>query len=167
MVLREALSPRTAGLHSRARGAERRAALCPYCAIGCGLEVLLRDGQAAGIEGNAASPVNRGRLCPKGANALQLFFNPRRLTRMLYRAPHSSHWEERPLDWALGRIARLVKETRDRGFVERDAEGRRLNHVKSIATLGGSACDNEENYLIKKLFTGGLGVLPVENQARL
>lgn len=164
---REPWSPRTAQAHSRYRDAERRHALCPYCAIGCGLSVHMREGRLVGIEGDENSPVNRGRLCPKGANVLQLVRNPHRLTRALYRAPYAGAWEERPLDWMIDRIARLVKETRDADFVERNAQGLRVNHLKTIASLGGSACDNEENYLIKKLFTGGLGILPVENQARL
>lgn len=161
------LSPRTAVLHSRYRHAEKRFGLCPYCAIGCGLEIYLRNGEIVGIEGNPASPVSRGRLCPKGANTLQLLRNPHRTLRVRYRAPYATQWEERPLDWALDRLAHRVKETRDAWFTECNAAGIRVNHCRSIAALGGSACDNEENYLIKKLFTGGLGVLAVENQARL
>ena len=161
------LSPRTAVLHSRYRGAEQRHGICPYCAIGCGLIIFLRNGEVVGIEGDPESPVNRGRLCPKGANVLQLLRNPHRVTRVRYRAPYAAQWEERSLDWALDRIAQHVKETRDAHFVEHNDAGLRVNHCRGMATLGGSACDNEENYCIKKLFTGGLGVLAVENQARL
>lgn len=164
---REPWSPRTADVHSRYRDAERRHALCPYCAVGCSLSVYTRDGEVVGIEGDENSPVNRGRLCPKGANTLQLLRNPHRVDRVLYRAPYAGAWEERSLDWAIDRIARLVKEARDADLVEYNEAGLKANHLKSIASLGGSACDNEENYLIKKLFTGGLGVLSVENQARL
>lgn len=163
----EPVSPRTAAAHSRYRGATRRHSVCPYCAIGCGLDVLLQGEDLVGIEGDAKSPVNRGRLCPKGANVLQLLRNPHRVTSVRYRAPGATHWEERPLDWAMDRIAELVKTTRDQSFIERNPAGIPVNTCAGIASLGGSACDNEENYLIKKLFTGGLGVLAVENQARL
>ena len=167
MSHREPISPRTAAVHSRYRNAETRHGVCPYCAIGCGLEIHLRDGEVVGIEGDAQSPVNRGRLCPKGANTLQLARNPHRVTTVRYRAPYATAWEERPLGWAVDRIAQLVKQTRDAGFTEHNAAGMRVNTCTSIASLGGSACDNEENYLIKKLLTGGLGILAVENQARL
>lgn len=161
------VSPRTAAVHSRYRDAQTRHGVCPYCAIGCGLEYHLREGALVGVEGNAQSPVNRGRLCPKGANTLQLLHNPHRVTKVRYRAPFAREWEERPLDWALGRIAELVKATRDEGFIEHDANGLRVNNCATIASLGGSACDNEENYLMKKLLTGGLGIVATENQARL
>jgi formate dehydrogenase major subunit len=141
--------------------------VCPYCAIGCGLLVYTKAGKVIDIEGNPESPVNEGRLCPKGANTLQLVANPHRLTKVKYRAPYSDRWEEKPLAWAMDRIARLVKDTRDRDFVEHNGEGLTVNHLKSVASLGGATLDNEENYLIKKLFTGGLGILPIENQARL
>jgi len=129
--------------------------------------VFTKAAKIIAIEGNPASPVNEGRLCPKGANTLQLVANPHRVTTVKYRAPYSDRWEERPLAWAMDRIARLVKETRDRDFVERNAAGLPVNHLKTVASLGGATLDNEENYLIKKLLTGGLGILPIENQARL
>ena len=167
MTKQEPVSPRTAATQSRLRGAEVTQSVCPYCAIGCGLLVFTKAAKLIAIEGNPASPVNEGRLCPKGANTLQLVANPHRLTTVKYRAPYSDRWEERPLAWAMDRIARLVKETRDRDFVEHNAEGLPVNHLKTVASLGGATLDNEENYLIKKLFTGGLGILPIENQARL
>lgn len=167
MSTREPISPRTAVVHSRCRDAEKRHGVCPYCAVGCGLDIHVRQGEVVSIEGNAQSPVNRGRLCPKGANVLQLVANPHRVTTVRYRAPYATAWEDRPLDWAMDRIAHLVKETRDAGFREHNGDGLRVNACTSIASLGGSACDNEENYLIKKLLTGGLGILAVENQARL
>src|SRR3989454_9843648 len=163
----EPISLRTSGIHSRLRGAEVTHSVCPYCAIGCGLLVFTKGKRPIAIEGNPDSPVNQGRLCPKGANTLQLVANPHRVTTVKYRAPHSDRWEERPLDWAMDRIARLLKETRDRDFVERNAAGLPVNHLKTVASLGGATLDNEENYLIKKLLTGGLGILPIENQARL
>jgi formate dehydrogenase major subunit len=141
--------------------------LCPYCAVGCGQLIYTKGGQLIDIEGDPRSPVNEGTLCPKGANAFQLAVNPHRVTQVLYRAPYSDHWETKPLDWAMDRIARKVKETRDADFTVRDEAGRLLNSVRGIGTLGGATIDNEENYLIKKLFGGGLGVVSIENQARI
>lgn len=141
--------------------------VCPYCAIGCGLLVFTKGKRPIAIEGNPDSPVNQGRLCPKGANTLQLVANPHRVITVKYRAPHSDRWEDRPLDWAMDRIARLLKDARDRDFVEGNGDGIAVNHLKTVASLGGATLDNEENYLLKKLFTGGLGILPIENQARL
>jgi formate dehydrogenase major subunit len=152
---------------SRLRGAEVTKGLCPYCAVGCAQLLYTKKGQLIDIEGDPESPINEGTLCPKGANAFQLAVNPHRVTKVLYRAPYSDHWETKTLDWALDRIAERVKEVRDADFISRDDDGRLLNHVPSIGTLGGATIDNEENYLIKKLFTGGLGVVSIENQARI
>jgi formate dehydrogenase major subunit len=167
MKLKQPVSVRTAAVHSRLRGAKVTHGVCPYCAIGCSQLVYTKGGEIINIEGDPRSPVSHGGLCPKGANTLQLVSNPHRLTKVKYRAPYSDHWEEKPLDWVMDRIAERVKTTRDADFVEHDASGITLNYVKTIASLGGSANDNEEVYLIKKLLTGGLGVLPIENQARL
>ena len=168
MKLNQPFSVRTSNIQSRLRGAKVTHGVCPYCAIGCSQLVYTRDGEIVNIEGDPRSPVSHGGLCPKGANTLQLVANPKRLTKVQYRAPYATEWEEKPLEWALDRVAQLMKETRDRDFVETDpGTGITVNHVKTIASLGGSACDNEENYLIKKLLAGGLGILPVENQARL
>ena len=164
---REPISPRTSAIQSRLRGAEVTHSVCPYCAIGCGLLVFTKDKRPIAIEGNPDSPVNQGRLCPKGANTLQFVANPHRVTTVKYRAPHGDRWEERSLDWAMDRIARLLKDARDRDLVERNRDGVTVNHLKTVASLGGATLDNEENYLLKKLFTGGLGILPIENQARL
>jgi formate dehydrogenase major subunit len=141
--------------------------VCPYCAVGCGQLIYTKAGQLIDIEGDPRSPINEGTLCPKGANAFQLAVNPHRVTHVLYRAPFADRWERKPLDWAMDQIARRVKAARDAGFVSRDENGRLLNSVKTIGTLGGATLDVEENYLIKKLFTGGLGVVSVENQARI
>jgi formate dehydrogenase major subunit len=164
---REPFSRQTAAKTSRLRGATVTESVCPYCAVGCGQLVYTKGGQIIDIEGNPDSPVNEGTLCPKGANAFQLAVNPHRVTHVLYRAPHSDRWETRPLDWALDQIAQRVKAARDADFTARDASGRLLNSVRSIGTLGGATIDNEENYLIKKLFGGGLGVVSIENQARI
>jgi formate dehydrogenase major subunit len=141
--------------------------VCPYCAVGCAQLVYTKAGRVIDVEGDPESPINEGTLCPKGANTFQLIHNPHRITKVKYRAPYSDHWEERPLEWAMDRIAGLVKETRDRGFIERDSNGTLVNSLTSIAHLGGATLDNEENYLIKKLLNGGLGIIPIENQARI
>lgn len=163
----EPFSPQTAHKASRLRGATVTESVCPYCAVGCGQLIYTKGGQLIDIEGDPRSPINEGTLCPKGANAFQLAVNPHRVTHVLYRAPHSDHWEMKPLDWALDRIAERVKEARDADFRSRDGNGQLLNSVNTIGTLGGATLDNEENYLIKKLFSGGLGVVSIENQARI
>jgi formate dehydrogenase major subunit len=163
----EPYSPQSAAKASRLRGATVTEGLCPYCAVGCSQLIYTKAGKLIDIEGNPESPINEGTLCPKGANAFQLAVNPHRVTEVLYRAPYSDHWETRSLDWALDRIAERVKAVRDEDFTERNEEGRLLNAVRSIGTLGGATIDNEENYLIKKLFAGGLGVISIENQARI
>lgn len=153
--------------HARIRDAVAVPSVCPYCAVGCSQLVHVKKGQIINIEGNPQSPINEGTLCPKGANTFQLTINPHRIKHVLYRAPYSDHWEQRPLDWAMDRIAEKVKEVRDADFIEKDNKGTLLNHLKTIACLGGATMDNEENYLIKKLFGGGLGVVSIENQARI
>jgi len=163
----EPFSPQTAAKTSRLRGATVTEGLCPYCAVGCGQLIYAKAGKIIDIEGNPESPINEGTLCPKGANAFQLAVNPHRVNQVLYRAPYSDKWETRTLDWALDQIAQRVKAVRDADFTERDESGRLLNSVRSIGTLGGATIDNEENYLIKKLFGGGLGVVSIENQARI
>ncbi len=165
-VDRQPFTPATAGKGSRLRGAHVTPSVCPYCAVGCGQLIYTKAGKIIDIEGNPDSPINAGTLCPKGANTFQLSVNPHRVTTVRYRPPYSDHWEDRSLDWAMARIAERVKETRDAGFVERRGETV-LNHVTNIAALGGATLDNEENYLIKKLLNGGLGVVSIENQARI
>lgn len=152
---------------SRLRGATVTESVCPYCAVGCGLNVYVKKDRIIDIEGNPRSPINEGTLCPKGANSFQLAVNPHRITSVLYRAPFSDHWDCKPLDWALDQIAARVKQTRDRGFREKSDSGYAMNPTLNMGTLGGATLDNEENYLIKKFFSGGLGVLSIENQARI
>src|SRR6184192_44143 len=108
--------------------------VCPYCAVGCSQLVYVKDRRIVNIEGNPESPINEGTLCPKGANTFQLTVNPHRVKKVLYRAPYSDHWEERPLDWAMNRIADRVKETRDADFVE-ERDGTILNHLTTMACL--------------------------------
>ncbi len=160
-------SPQTLKKAPRTEGATLTKSVCPYCAVGCGLDIYTKGGKLIDIEGNPDSPINGGTLCPKGANSYQLAVNPHRVTTVKYRAPFATEWEEKPLDWAIEQIALRIKESRDRNFKEKSDDGLTLNHVTSIGTLGGATLDNEENYLIKKLFSGGLGVVSVENQARI
>jgi len=141
--------------------------ICPYCAVGCAQLIYARGDDIIHVEGDPRSPINQGTLCPKGAATLGWMLNPNRLTTVKYRAPHSDHWEDRPLDWAMERIAQLVKRTRDETFVHKLPNGRIVNHTTAIASLGGATLDNEENYLIKKLCSGGLGMVWIENQARI
>ena len=151
---------------ARIKGATEVHSVCPYCAVGCSQLVYVKGGKVIDIEGNPASPINAGKLCPKGANTFQLSVNPHRIKHVMYRAPFSDKWERRPLDWAMDRIAQLTKEAREEGFVE-TRDGDILNHMTNVMSLGGATMDNEENYLIKKLFNGGLGIVPIENQARI
>ncbi len=141
--------------------------ICPFCAVGCSQLIYAKDGKPIHIEGDPRSPVNAGTLCPKGAATLGVLLSPQRINTVLYRAPHAEEWEERPLDWAMERIAQLTKQTRDDSFVETLPDGRRVNHCVGVGSLGGATLDNEENYLIKKLFNGGLGMVSIENQARI
>ncbi|PWC36568.1 dehydrogenase [Azospirillum sp. TSO35-2] len=141
--------------------------ICPYCAVGCAQLIYAKEGRVIHVEGDPRSPINQGTLCPKGAATFGWLTSELRMSKVLYRAPHSDRWEERPLDWAMDRIAQLTKQTRDETFVETLPDGTVVNHTLGIASLGGATLDNEENYLIKKLFSGGLGMVWVENQARV
>jgi formate dehydrogenase major subunit len=165
-LLREPISRRTAAIASRLRGAEVARTVCPYCAVGCSQLAFTKAGTLIDIEGDPSSPVNEARQCPKGANTFEFATNPQRVTTVRYRAPHATAWEDRPLDWALDRIAELVLASRAKGFVAKNEDGLTVNRVRNIAFLGGSANDNEECYLFRKLLTGGLGIVPVENTAR-
>jgi formate dehydrogenase major subunit len=159
-------SPVSVAKHSRLEGATAVNSVCPYCAVGCAQLAYVKNGKCIDIEGDPRSPINEGTLCPKGANTFQLNHNPHRPQQVLYRAPYSDHWEERPLDWAMDRIAQLTKETRDATFIDRDDDGNLVRHTTAIGHLGGATLDNEENYLIKKLFST-LGIVSIENQARI
>ena len=153
--------------HSRVRGATLTHGICPYCAVGCALNIYTKDGDVVDIEGNPDSPINEGCLCPKGANTYQLGKNPHRVKHVLYRRPYATEWEVKPLEWAVDQIARRVKDTREAGYKAKSENGRLLNAVKNIGCLGGATLDNEENYLMKKLFSAGLQMLSIENQARI
>ena len=164
---RQPFSPTTQGKQSRLVGAIKTESICPYCAVGCSTNIYTKAGQVIDIEGNPESPINEGTLCPKGANTFQLHHNPHRIKHVMWRAPYSSEWEQKPLEWAVNRIADLVKQTRDEGYRQTNDKGQYVNHVTNMGSLGGATLDNEENYLIKKLFGVGLGVVSIENQARI
>ena len=149
--------------------------VCPYCAVGCGQIVAVRDKKIINIEGNPDSPISRGTLCPKGAATYQLAVNPLRVTRVWYRAPGATDWDKtKTLDWAMNRIADLVQKTRDETFraewETKDKDGKpvkkQVNHTLAIASLGGATMDNEWNYVQCKLMRA-LGIVAIENQARI
>ncbi|MBA2425858.1 MAG: dehydrogenase [Actinobacteria bacterium] len=160
-------SARTRRLEPRTKTADRIVkSVCPYCAVGCGQEVFVKDGLITDIEGDADSPISRGRLCPKGAATFQLVTGTHRQKQVLYRPPGGSEWEPLPLEQAMDMVAERVKSTRDESWEHKSPDGHALNRTMAIAHLGGATLDNEENYLIKKLFTA-LGAIQIENQARI
>jgi formate dehydrogenase major subunit len=159
-------SAHTRALRARIAGAEATRSICPYCAVGCGQLVHSRDGEIVQIEGDPDSPISRGRLCPKGSASKSLVTSPLRERKVKYRRPYGTRWEELPLERAMDMIADRVIAARDAGWEDRDDEGRTLRRTMGLANLGGATLDNEENYLIKKLMTS-LGVVQVENQARI
>ena len=161
------LGPATARAEAlRLKDAKSYPSVCPYCAVGCGTVVHAARGEILNIEGDVRSPVNQGNLCPKGAAIYQLHKNPNRATKVLHRAPFADRWEEWDLDRAMDRVAELVKTTRDETFVEKAPNGKTLNHTLSIFSLGGATMDNEWNHVHQKLMRG-LGVVAIENQARI
>ena len=164
---RAAASPRSEQLGARTTTADSVVkSVCPYCAVGCAQDVYVTDGRVVQIEGNPDSPISRGRLCPKGSASTQLVTGPQREQTVRYRAPYATEWTDLDLDTAMGMVVDRVLDARAKGWQEHDAEGRRLRRTMGIASLGGATLDNEENYLIKKLFTA-LGAAQVENQARI
>ena len=140
--------------------------VCPYCAVGCGQLVYVKHGDVVQIEGDAASPVSRGRLCPKGAASQNYVQSPLREYRVKYRRPYGTAWEELPLDDAMDMIADRIVRTREENWQAENEQGDPVNRTLAIGNLGGATLDNEENYVIKKLMTA-LGVVQVENQARI
>jgi len=163
---REAMSARTESLHMKTDGAEKTRSICPYCGVGCGQLVFHKNGKLIAIEGDPESPISRGHLCPKGAASYQLVTHPQRATKVLYRRPGGKAWEEIGLEEAMDMVAERVWASRERTFVEKK-DGQSVMSTTAIAHLGGATLDNEENYLIKKLFTAGLGMVCVSNQARI
>ena len=162
-----AQSPHSKTLEPRTATADRMAqSVCPYCAVGCSQRVYVKDEKVVQVEGNPASPISRGRLCPKGSASLGLVTGPQRETKVRYRAPYATEWTDLDLHEAMEMVADRVLDARERGWQEHDANGARVRRTMGLASLGGAALDNEENYLIKKLFTA-LGALQIENQARI
>jgi formate dehydrogenase major subunit len=147
---------------------------CPYCSVSCGVIIHTLGDKSRNVkpavvhvEGDPDHPINQGALCPKGVTLKQNIVNDRRLTAVMYRAPGSRTWEQKPWDWAIERIARLVKDARDRHLIERDARGRAINALTAVGVIGGCTDTNEANYLLVKAFRAGLGVIPIEQQARI
>jgi len=160
-------SARTRAVTPRTSTADRVArSICPYCAVGCGQRVFVKDEKVVAIEGDPDSPISRGRLCPKGAASEQLVNSPGRRTDILYRAPHATDWQHLERDTAIDMIAERFLASRRSGWQDADDQGRALRRTMAIAALGGATLDNEENYLIKKLFTAA-GAVQIENQARI
>ncbi|MCW2501746.1 MAG: dehydrogenase [Actinomycetia bacterium] len=156
----EQLTARTSTADSVARS------VCPYCAVGCGQKVFVSGGKVAQIEGDPDSPISRGRLCPKGSASKNLVTSPLRQTTVKYRRPYGTEWEDLELGTAMEMIADRVLATRSATWQDADDKGRPLRRTMGIASLGGATLDNEENYLIKKLFTA-MGAIQIENQARI
>src|SRR6195952_5450348 len=160
-------SPRTKALAPRTDTADAVVkSVCPYCAVGCGQDVYVRDGRVTQIEGDPDSPISRGRLCPKGSASTSLVTSPSRVTTVRYRRPYGTEWEDLDLDTAVDMIVDRVLATRDATWQDVDDHGRHLNRTMGIASLGGATLDNEENYLMKKLYTA-MGAIQIENQARI
>ena len=172
----EAMSDKTRAMHARIDDAKVARSICPYCGVGRGQLIYHKNGKLISIEGDPESPISQGNLCPKGAASYQLLTHSRRETKMKYRAPRAKEWTEISLERAMDMVAERVWESRKRTFVKfaaanpssgGQADGSAVNHTTAICHLGGATLDNEENYLIKKLFTGGLGMVCVSNQARI
>jgi formate dehydrogenase major subunit len=161
-----AVSKKTKKAGARIAGLKATESVCPYCAVGCGQVVYTRGDELIDIEGNPRSPINQGTLCPKGSASRQLVQQPGRLTRVKYRRPGGTEWEELELETAMDMIAERTIAAREDGWQDNDDEGRRVDRTMGFAHLGGATLDNEENYLIKKAFTA-MGAIQIENQARI
>jgi len=164
---KSAASARSESLQARTKGADKVvASVCPYCAVGCAQLVYVESGKIINIEGDPGSPISNGCLCPKGAATFQLVTGNHRVSDVLYRKPYSTEWEKIPLERAMDMVAERVKKTRDENWEDKTQDGLSVRRTMGIAHLGGTTLDNEENYLIKKLFTS-LGIVQIENQARI
>ena len=161
-----AYSEQTKRAGARTAGLKATETICPYCAVGCGQVAYTRDGELVGVEGNPRSPINQGTLCPKGSATRQLVQQPGRLTRVKYRAPYATEWQELELEQAMDMVAERIIAAREAGWQDTDHHGRRVDRTLGFAHLGGATLDNEENYLIKKSFTA-MGAVQIENQARI
>jgi formate dehydrogenase major subunit len=178
-VVRQLTGPDGSGRGSAVQSAHTRAieprtvtadrvvkSICPYCAVGCGQKVFVSGEKVVQIEGDPDSPISRGRLCPKGSASEQLVNSPGRQKTVLYRRPYGTEWETLDLDEAMAMVATRVADTRERTWQDRDEHGQVVRRTLGIAALGGATLDNEENYLIKKIFTA-MGAVQIENQARI
>jgi formate dehydrogenase major subunit len=161
-----AVSRNTKQAGARTAGLTATETVCPYCAVGCAQIAYTRNGELVGVEGNPRSPINQGTLCPKGSATRQLVQQPGRLTKVRYRRPGGTEWEEIDLETAMDMIAARLIEAREDGWQDHNHEGWRVDRTMGFAHLGGATLDNEENYLIKKLFTA-MGAVQIENQARI
>ena len=162
-----ARSQQTEDITARTETADRVAkSVCPYCAVGCGQKIFVKDEKVIQIEGDPDSPVSRGRLCPKGSASKNLVTSPMRQTKVRYRRPYGTEWEDLELDTAMEMIADRVLKARNDSWQDFDEKDRKVRRTMGIASLGGATLDNEENYLIKKLFTA-MGAIQIENQARI
>ena len=163
-----ARSKATESVVSRTATADRVVqSVCPYCAVGCGQKVFVKDEKVVQIEGDPDSPISRGRLCPKGSASAQLVTGPQREQKVRYRAPYATEWTELDLATAMDMVVDRVLEARQEGWQDLDHNDHVVNRTLGFASLGGATLDNEENYLIKKLFAGGLGMVCISNQARI
>ena len=162
----ESMTQATHELTPKIHGAEVTRSICPYCGVGCGQLVFHKDGKLISIEGDSESPISRGHLCPKGADTYELHTHGGRLHKVKYRRPYSHMWEEIDLERAMDMVADRLWESRERTFQEK-RDGEPLMQTTAVAHLGGATLDNEENYLIKKLFCAGLGMVCISNQARI
>jgi formate dehydrogenase major subunit len=166
----EAMSEMTRALRPRTEDAGVARSICPFCGVGCGQLIFYRNGRVVSVEGDPASPISEGHLCPKGAATQELLTHAGRASRVKYRAPGATSWSELDLETAMDMVASRVWDSRERHFQTHATAGDArvpLMQCPSIAHLGGATLDNEENYLIKKLFTGGLGMVAISNQARI
>jgi formate dehydrogenase major subunit len=161
-----AASNETREARARIAGLKVTESVCPFCAVGCGQLVYTRGGELIDIDGNPRSPINQGTLCPKGASSRQLIQQPGRVTKVRYRRPGGTEWEELELEQAMDMIAERVIAAREAGWQDTDHNGWRVDRTLGFAHLGGATLDNEENYLIKKFFTA-MGAIQIENQARI
>lgn len=150
----------------KTKGTQVVTSICPFCGVGCGLIAQTKGGRLINVEGDPEHPINQGSLCSKGQAVFEVVTSPKRLKHVLYRAPGSDHWEEKPLNWAMAQLAQRVKATRDASFMAKNAAGLTVNRTEALASIGGAALNNEECYLIAKL-TRALGIVYLEHQARL
>ncbi len=151
---------------AKTEGATQTTSICPFCGVGCGLVAHTVNNKLVSVEGDPNHPINQGTLCSKGQAVFQVVTSPRRLKKVLYRAPGSDHWEEKPLNWAVSTLAQRVKDTRDASFITKAPSGVEVRRTEALASIGGASLNNEECYLISKLMRAR-GVVYLEHQARL